>query len=106
MEIPAWLYAQAGEDIVIEPYLGAGPFGDTYGAAMTVRAVVDDKRRLVRNSGGDQVLASTTAYCPLSTVVPVDSRVTVRGRQTIVIVSRTLDGHALPVPSHVEVSCE
>lgn len=106
MEIPASIYAQLGEEITIEPYLGAGPFGDTYGAAVTVRAVVDDKRRLVRNSGGDQVLASTTAYCPLATVAPVDSRVTVRGRQTIVIASRKLDGHAMPVPSHVEVSCE
>ncbi|HVK25059.1 MAG TPA: hypothetical protein VM677_27175 [Actinokineospora sp.] len=106
MEIPAWAYAQGGEDIVIEPYLGAGPFGDTYGPAVTVRAIVDDKRRLVRGSGGDQVVASTTLFCPLTTDAPADSRVTVRGRQTIVIASRKLDGHALPVPSHVEVSCE
>lgn len=104
MEVPAWVYEQAGEDVEIQPYEGPGPHGDLYGAAVTVRVVVDDTARLVRTGTGDQVLASSTLTCPLSTVAPVKSLITVRGRTTTVLASSRLDGGALPVPSHVEVA--
>lgn len=101
--IPAWLYRKAGEDITVEPYLGAGPFGDAYGPPVTVRAIVDAKRRLVRSATGEQVVSETTAHCPLSVDVPTDSRVTIRGQVTTVIGAHRRDGGRLRVPSHLEV---
>lgn len=106
-EIPPFLYALAGEDIEVEPYLGSGTYGDSYGPPVTVRAIVDDKRKLVRSASGEQVVAETTLVCPLSSPdIPTDSRVTLRGRTTTVITVSRLDGHDLPVPSHLEVSLE
>lgn len=104
--IPDWLYQLAGEDITIEPHLGSGGYGDTYGPAVTVRGIVEEKRRLVRNSQGDEVLSHTTIRCPLDTVSPPLSKVTVRGQVTKVILAPAHDGKALPVPSHREVVCE
>lgn len=104
--IPAWLYKLAGEDITIEPYTGGGAFGDTWGPSVPVRAIVEEKRRLVRSTTGDEVLSETTARCPLGTVAPPSSKVTVRGRETKVILAPVHDGKALPVPSHVEVVLE
>lgn len=101
--IPEGLYQLAGEDIEIEPYLGSGSFGDTHGPPVTVRAIVDEKRRMVRGPNGDQVVSETTVYCPLDTNAPTDSRVTVRGTQTTVISANRHDGGRLPVPSHMEV---
>lgn len=102
--IPEVLYKLAGEDVTIEPYLGAGGAGDVYGPAVTVRVIVDDKRKLVRNAQGDQVVSETTLFCPLDTDVPTDSRVILRGRETTVITAGRLDGQQLPVPSHLEVN--
>lgn len=104
--IPDWAYQMAGEDITVEPYLGAGAYGDTWGPAVTVRGIVEEKRRLVRNSTGDEVLSHTTIRCPLDTDAPPLSKVTVRGRATTVILCPTHDGKTLPVPSHKEVVCE
>lgn len=106
MEIHAHLYELAGEDVQVAPYLGRTGVGDSHGPAVTVRAIVDDQVRLVRNKNGDEVTASTTLYCPLSTNAPVDSAVTVRGRRTVVIASGRRDGRAMAGPSHVELMCE
>jgi hypothetical protein len=105
-EIPGWLYQLAGEDITVEPYLGSGGYGDTWGPAVTVRGIVEEKRRLVRNSQGVEVLSNTTVRCPLGTNAPPLSKVTVRGTVTKVIACPRHDGKALPVPSHTEVVCE
>ncbi|MCP2261082.1 hypothetical protein LX15_004802 [Streptoalloteichus tenebrarius] len=103
--IPQWLYIQTGQDIVIEPYVGAGPFGDTYGPATVVRCIVDERRRLVRDATGDTVVSETTVYCPLTVAAPPGSRVTLPdGRVSVVLTSSRGDGGRLPVPSHLEVA--
>jgi hypothetical protein len=92
--------------VTVEPYEGEGPFGPTYGAPVTVRAFVDDKRRLVRSPTGDEVTSETTFYAPLDTVCPVHSRVTVNGRQTVALASSRRDGGGLPTPDHLEVAMQ
>lgn len=102
--IPRWLLSQAGDDVTIEPYEGSGAYGDIYGPPVTVRAVVDASRRLVRNEAGTEVVSETTLYAPLSTVAPAGSRVTLAdGTRTTVITAKRRDGRRLPVPSHLEV---
>lgn len=102
-ELPDWLLVHT---VIVEPFEGEGPFGKEYGAEVPVRCFVDDKRRMVRNATGAEVVSESTFYAPLSTVCPVESRVTVNGRQTIVLSSSRRDGGGLPVPDHLEVALQ
>lgn len=108
--IPAHVYAQMGKDVVVEAYEGSGAYGPVYAAPATVRCLVEDDRRMVRDDGGREVISETTLYGPLSTVCPPESRVTlpaslaVPSRVATVIVTRQVDGGSFPVPSHLEVS--
>lgn len=104
--IPQWAYGLAGEDVIVEPFTGGGVYGDSYGPPVTVRAIVDEQRKLVRSASGDQVVSSTQVYCPLETDCPTDSRVTVRGVTSTAITANRRDGRRLPVPSHLEVMLE
>lgn len=103
--IPGWLLRQAGQDVVIEPYAGSGGAGKAYGPPVTVRALVERKRRRVRATTGEQVVSETTLRLRLNIVdCPPGSKATLQdGTVSEVIVSGTHDGGTLPVPSHMEV---
>lgn len=105
--IPAYLLVHT---ITIEPYIGQdGEGADLYGPAVEVRCFVDAKRRRVRspatnNATGDEVLSEATAYAPLATVAPPNSRVTLPdGGVSRIIAALRRDGGSLPVPSHLEI---
>lgn len=91
-------------EIIIEPYLGQGGNGPTYGPPVTVKCFRDDGRKLVRNAAGEQVVSESTCICPLATVAPPLSRVTVNGRTAYVITAKRRDGGGLPTPDHLEVA--
>jgi hypothetical protein len=99
--VPAFLLRHS---IVVEPFLGQGGNGPTYGPAVTVRCFRDDARRRVRDAAGEQVISETTCYCPPGTVAPPLSRVTVAGRVAYVITAKVRDGGGLPTPDHLEVA--
>lgn len=101
MPIPGFLLRHS---IAIEPYAGQGGNGPTYGPSVTVRCFRDDTRRLVRDGMGEQVVSETTVYCPLSTVAPPLSRVSVNGRTAYVITAKSRDGGGLPTPDHLEIA--
>jgi len=71
--------------ITVEPYVGSGAYGSTYGAPVEVECRVEDVVRLVRAASGDEVVSSTTVVCDVGTVIPAESRVTVKGRVTTVL---------------------
>lgn len=65
------------ERITVEPFEGSGAYGPVYGAAFTLRARVEGRRRAVRTTGGTDVIASATATIrPDAREVPVESKVT------------------------------
>ncbi|HZM83828.1 MAG TPA: hypothetical protein VFC19_49550 [Candidatus Limnocylindrales bacterium] len=99
--IPTWLLRHPA---IIEPYQGNSPSGPVYGLPVHIRCFAEDQRRLVRDDQGTEIISETTLYCPLSTVAPAESRVTVAGRVSTVIVARRRDGAGLPTPDHLEVS--
>lgn len=102
--MPRWLMVHR---ITVEAYAGAGAYGPVYAAPVTVRCLLDEQTRLVRSPSGGEVTSSSTALCPLDTVCPPASRVTLPdGRITTVINSLRRDGGPLPVPSHLEVQAE
>lgn len=94
--------------VTITPCTGHGAYGDVYGTAVDATPVyVEQKRRLVRAPDGSQVVSSTTAYAPLTTVVPDRSRIELPdGRETLVISVATHRAAGLPLPEHIEIVCE
>jgi hypothetical protein len=99
--LPAWLMVH---QITVEPYTGNSAYGPLYGPAVAVRCFLDQQTRMVRNPAGDDVTSTSTAYCPLATVAPAKSRVTLPdGRQTTVIAALRRDGGTLPTPNHLEL---
>lgn len=103
--IPGWLLRVMGQDVTVEAFEGDGSFGPAYAAAVTVRALVEDTRRLVRDEAGTEVVSASTLRVPLGTVCPAGSRVTLPdGRTATVITAARYDGGGFPVPSHLEVA--
>ncbi|MFI1942058.1 hypothetical protein ACH44C_33610 [Streptomyces purpureus] len=93
--------------ITIEPYLGDSAYGPAYGPAVTVRCFLDEKTRTVRDRTGQEVTSASTAYAPLDTDCPAESRVTLpTGRQTAVIAALRRDGGGLPTPDHLEIQLQ
>lgn len=90
--------------VTVEPYVGQGAYGEVYGPAVTVRCFVDDRRRLVRNSEGDEVVSESRLMCRLTEDIPPESRVTLNGRVTTVLATSRMDGGGLPTPDHLEVA--
>ena len=46
--------------VVVETYSGEGAYGPNFDAPVTVKVNVDQTRRLVRNSAGDEVVSEAT----------------------------------------------
>lgn len=90
--------------ITVEAYLGPSAYGPRYDPPVAVACFLDEQTRMVRQGDGTQVSSSSTAYAPLDTAAPAQSRVTLPdGRQTTVIAALRRDGVGFPVPSHLEV---
>lgn len=101
MDIPSMLTPHT---VTIEAYQGSGAYGPRYAAPATSRAYVEDKRRLVRDPSGTQVVSETTVILPLSAgTVPAQSRLTITGdaRTRTVITSNRFEHPQ--APSHLEV---
>lgn len=95
--------------ITVEAYAGATGHGDSYAPPATVTpCFVDQKRRLVRDGTGSQVVSQTTVYAPLGTDAPPRSKVTLPdGQETIVIsAARRTAAGVDEAPEHLEIACE
>jgi hypothetical protein len=101
---PGWLMRHR---FTVEAYAGASAVGPIYAPAAPARGFVAQESRTVTAPSGAQVLSMTTIYCPLATVAPADSRVTLAdGTKTRVIRALRHDGGGLPTPDHLEIVCE
>lgn len=93
--------------VTVEPYEGAGSYGEVYGPPGAADGFLDEQTRLVRSPAGDEVTSTSTFFCDLGTTAPAKSRVTLPdGRVTTVIAAQRRDGGRLPLPSHLEVQLE
>jgi len=95
-------------EVVIEPYQGSGAYGDVWGAPVSVRAFVDQGRRVVRADDGSQVVSETTVYTRPGVDCPARSRITLPdGSTTLAIVTKRRDGYGQDaLPEHTEIACE
>lgn len=103
LTIPASLLTAT---ITIEPYAGTtGAGGPAFGAAVTLKAHVEPRRRLIHMSGGKEARTDMFALCPPGTNAPPESRLTYNGATY-----RVLGVFDVPAPGggvhHVEIGFE
>lgn len=100
MRLPAALLVHT---VTVEPYLGSSGRGPRYGPPVTVRCLVEEKRRTVRSKEGRTVVAGSTIRAQLDAPIrgPED-RVTYRGTVVEVLAVARHDG-GRSTPNHVEV---
>lgn len=95
--------------VTIARYTGSDAHGDTYASGIESAAFVDDRRKLIVNASGAEVVSSAAVFLP-STVpdVPLDSMVTLPtnfgSRQCRVIQVSVKDAGGQPTPNHVELA--
>jgi hypothetical protein len=106
--------------VSVETWKGTGPNGDVYNTAVVLAppngVFVDDSRKLVRNSAGEQVVSETTLYTSINNVALFieKSRVTVLAdsdgdeitpmRAALVIKVNANDAGNLDLPDHLAVT--
>lgn len=97
-----WVHA-----VTIQRYTGDGPEGPLYASAESFMGFVDDTRKLVRNGASEEELSSRRVFMPIGVGrIPAGSLLTYAGDTRTVITSAERSGGGLPLPEHVEVSCE
>ena len=102
-DLPLWLQPHK---VTVKPFLGSGPYGDVYGDPVEVRCFRDERRQIVRNANGDEVVSEVSIFTNLKhgETFKLDSRVEWDGRTDHVIsVSRRDDG-GLGAWQHLEVA--
>lgn len=62
MELPATFYVHR---MAVQPLLGSGPYGDSYGDPVEVPCWINHTRRLVRNVEGEEVVSEATVALSL-----------------------------------------
>lgn len=102
MQVPTSLLP---DRITIEPYLGSGAYGPSYGDPVTLRARVEGRRRAVRTSGGVDVIGQATATVrptpAAMAAAAVESKVT-HGDRTYEVLD-VVRGEGLTRLSHLEL---
>lgn len=91
--------------VSVETFLGTGAAGDLYSDPATVPGWLEDKRRLVRDKDGQEVVSMTQFMCDnahLPLFAP-DTRVTLPNRKAFVIGVGNYTSGALELPDHLEI---
>jgi len=93
--------------VTVKARNGSTGLGPTYTDPATVACFVEDKRRLVRDADGAQVVSETTLYAPTGAAdtLTVGALVTLpSGRIATIITTATLTSGELDLPDHVEAA--
>lgn len=100
MRLPSFLLRHT---VTVEPLVGTYSHGPSYGAPVSYKCYVEDRTTLVLNREGKEVVSTSAVFLQLGPSIPVDSRVTVNGRESIVIDVKERNGKGLPTPDHLEL---
>ncbi|SNS43657.1 hypothetical protein SAMN06309944_0250 [Micrococcales bacterium KH10] len=91
--------------VTVRTLIGTGAYGDVHAEPVEVTCFAEDKRRLVRNSDGKEVISETTLSGPVerSLIWTPGSLVTLpSGREATVITTSTFTSGDLDLPDHSE----
>lgn len=103
MSIPGYLLVHT---VSVQPYEGSGAYGDIFGAPYDLPCYVEQERKLVRDSSGEEVTSSTQVYADPGAEIASGSRVTYFGRTSRVIGVAVYDDGGLTGLSHREIDLE
>lgn len=94
--------------VQVSPFLGDGAYGPQYGPQTPLLCFVDDKRSLVRDSDGAEVVSSSRIMAPAgTTTLTPGTRVTLpSGREGTIISVAVHDSGTLNLPDHVEAAVD
>lgn len=91
----------------VETYVGTDGYGrETFAPASTFGCFIEQKRRLVRDKTGAEVISETTLYGEptVAALCTPGTRVTINGTETRVITASLLTSGDLDLPDHTVVS--
>lgn len=91
--------------LTVETLTGTGAQGDVYANPVSVPGWLEDKRRLVRDKDGQEVVSSSFFSCDnthLAKFTP-DTKVTIDGRTAFVIGVANYTSGELDLPDHLEI---
>lgn len=91
--------------VSVETKTGSGAYGDVYAAPVSVPGWLEDKRRLVRDKDGQEVVSMSVFSCAnehLDKFTP-DSKVTLPRRGALVIGVGDFNSGPLGLPDHLEI---
>lgn len=91
------------DTVTVEPYVGPGA---VYGVAQTVRAHVQETRKIVAKGDDTVADAGFNVFLRLGPSVPVGSKINVRGTICSVVANDVNDTQGLPTPDHLDLWCE
>lgn len=102
-EIPDGFLVHEAE---IQKYTGTGARGDIFAAPVTIRCIIDSKRRLVRSLDGKEVVSEATVitrreHLPLC--VP-RSKIKLGGRDTVIILAADRTDGGMGAWQHLEIA--
>lgn len=91
--------------LVVQPRLGDGAYGPTYGPAVTVQGYREQKRHIVRSSSGDTVESSSVFYTTTdqAALFPTGSQVSDTDGTSEVIRFARFESGDLGLPDHIAV---
>jgi hypothetical protein len=92
--------------ITVKTYLGSGTLGAVYAPPVEVACFVDDKRSLVRDGQGAEIISETTVYAPVGAhALTPESLVTLpSAREATVITVAARQSGDLALPDHIEAA--
>lgn len=94
--------------VTVKPAAGETSTGQAYATPFPLQCFRQAKRRLVRDSDGNEVLSTLTLVAApgQAATIPPGSQVTWSGGTTTVVASIDQDSGGLGAPDHTEVQCE
>lgn len=94
------------DSVTVETKTGGGGVGAIFAAAQTVKGLLVDGNRLVRNADGQEVTATAafTTRPENGSIFAPGSRVTIGARKSFVITTTVSSAGALDLPAHCRVA--
>jgi hypothetical protein len=91
--------------VSVQTYQGTGAQGDVFAAAVVVPGWLEDKRRIVRDKDGQEVVSSSQFSCDVTHLAKFtpDSKVALPNRTAFVIGVASYTSSALELPDHLEI---
>lgn len=105
MRIPQALLVHT---VTVRPAAGESSTGQVYGDPFPLQCMAQGRRRMVRNSDGNEVLSTLTLVAAPEDFdrIATGSQVTWHGGVSTVIATIPQDSGGLGAPDHTEVVCE